>query len=187
VTSAALLALLRTLGLRPDACAGHSFGEVTALHAAGVLDFDAFLRVARRRGELMAEAAREPGAMLAVAGAAETLEHASRSSLARWWSRTRTVRDSSRSRAPRRRSSWRPPGCASGARRHAPAGGDRVPLAARGGLERAVRGLPRRGRLRRAMRAGVLELGGRALRPKTRGRAHLPGASRSPGPSASRR
>jgi malonyl CoA-acyl carrier protein transacylase len=76
VTSAALLALLRRLGLRPNACAGHSFGEVTALHAAGVLDFDSFLRVARRRGELMAEAAREPGAMLAVAGPAESLQGA---------------------------------------------------------------------------------------------------------------
>ena len=30
--------VLRALGVRPDCVAGHSFGEVTALHAAGVLD-----------------------------------------------------------------------------------------------------------------------------------------------------
>ena len=72
-TSAALLALVESLGLRPDAVAGHSFGEVTALHAAGVLGFEDFLRVARRRGELMAAAAEVPGAMLAVAHPAEAL------------------------------------------------------------------------------------------------------------------
>jgi malonyl CoA-acyl carrier protein transacylase len=73
VASAALLAVLRRAGVQPDALAGHSFGEVTALHAAGALDIDSFLRVARRRGELMAEAARQKGAMLAVAGAPEAI------------------------------------------------------------------------------------------------------------------
>ena len=47
---------------------GHSFGEVTALYAAGALDQKAFLHVARKRGELMAEAAAMfPGAMTAIA------------------------------------------------------------------------------------------------------------------------
>jgi acyl transferase domain-containing protein len=73
--SLALLEILRALGLRPDAVAGHSFGEVTALCAAGALSPDDLLRVARRRGELMAEAARAPaaasGAMTSVAAAIE--------------------------------------------------------------------------------------------------------------------
>ena len=33
-TSVAMLALLRDLGLEPDCLGGHSFGEITALHAA---------------------------------------------------------------------------------------------------------------------------------------------------------
>jgi polyketide-type polyunsaturated fatty acid synthase PfaA len=55
--SASLLALLRAVGLKPDCVGGHSFGEVSALFAAGVLDRASFLKVARRRGELMAKAA----------------------------------------------------------------------------------------------------------------------------------
>jgi acyl carrier protein len=62
--------------VKPDVVGGHSFGEVTALHAAGVLDLEAFLRVARRRGELMAEAAEQPGAMLAVAHGRSEIEEA---------------------------------------------------------------------------------------------------------------
>jgi len=65
-TSLSLLGLLDGLGLRADCFAGHSFGEVTALHAAGVLCEEDFLAVARRRGELMAQAAVNPGAMIAV-------------------------------------------------------------------------------------------------------------------------
>lgn len=67
--SAAQLGLLRALALSFAAVAGHSFGEVTALHAAGAIDEATLLRVARRRGELMAQAADRPGAMLAVAAA----------------------------------------------------------------------------------------------------------------------
>jgi len=66
-TSLSLLRLLDGLGLQADCFAGHSFGEVTALHAAGVLSEEDFLAVARRRGELMAQAAVNPGAMIAVA------------------------------------------------------------------------------------------------------------------------
>ncbi len=64
--SLALLAMLDALELRSEACAGHSFGEVTALHAAGVISAGAFVKIARRRGELMAEAAQQPGKMVAV-------------------------------------------------------------------------------------------------------------------------
>ena len=67
-TSASLLALLRLVGVVPDAVLGHSFGEVTALHAAGAFDLPALLRVSRDRGERMAQAASRPGAMLAVVG-----------------------------------------------------------------------------------------------------------------------
>ena len=65
-TSLSLLALMDALGVRPQAVAGHSFGEVTALHAAGVLSESDLLRVARKRGELMAAASELPGAMTAV-------------------------------------------------------------------------------------------------------------------------
>jgi acyl transferase domain-containing protein len=62
----ALLAVLQDLGLGADLCAGHSFGELVALHAAGAFDADALLRMARRRGELMAKYSDEPGAMAAL-------------------------------------------------------------------------------------------------------------------------
>ncbi|WP_437781818.1 SDR family NAD(P)-dependent oxidoreductase [Sorangium sp. So ce1097] len=65
-TSLAHLALLAALGVRADAFAGHSFGEITALHAAGALSAADLLRVARRRGELMGAASSERGAMIAV-------------------------------------------------------------------------------------------------------------------------
>ncbi|MEV4436227.1 SDR family oxidoreductase [Streptomyces sp. NPDC049585] len=66
--SLALLAVLGELGLRPDCTAGHSLGELTALHAAGAYDAAALMRLARRRGELMHDAAAgTPGGMLAVA------------------------------------------------------------------------------------------------------------------------
>lgn len=54
--------------VKPDCVAGHSFGEFVALHAAGVLDEAGLIRLARRRGELMNEAAAKPGAMLAIGG-----------------------------------------------------------------------------------------------------------------------
>ncbi|MHC4830213.1 MAG: beta-ketoacyl synthase N-terminal-like domain-containing protein, partial [Planctomycetota bacterium] len=64
--SLALLGILDQIGVKPTMVGGHSFGEVTALHAAGVLGREDFLKVARKRGELMAEAAALPGAMTVV-------------------------------------------------------------------------------------------------------------------------
>ena len=65
--SAAQLALLGELGLAPDAVAGHSYGEVTALFAAGIYDRKAMLRIARNRGRLMTEAANgRTGGMIAL-------------------------------------------------------------------------------------------------------------------------
>jgi acyl transferase domain-containing protein/NADP-dependent 3-hydroxy acid dehydrogenase YdfG len=68
LTSLATLRLLRHLGLDGDVFGGHSFGEVTALHAAGALDSTAMLQTARKRGELMRDAALTsgPGAMWAI-------------------------------------------------------------------------------------------------------------------------
>jgi acyl transferase domain-containing protein/NADP-dependent 3-hydroxy acid dehydrogenase YdfG/acyl carrier protein len=86
VHSLALLEVLRGLGLRPDCVAGHSFGELVALHAAGVLDAESLLRLARRRGELMREAEDAPGAMLAVmASRAQVEEAMARSGLTDVW------------------------------------------------------------------------------------------------------
>lgn len=50
----------------PDVLAGHSLGEMNALHAAGVMDFETALTIVRRRAELMATA--PAGAMTAVLG-----------------------------------------------------------------------------------------------------------------------
>ncbi|WP_051451991.1 type I polyketide synthase [Actinospica robiniae] len=66
VTCAAQLRLVAQLGLRPDCVAGHSLGELVALAAAGCLDERSLVALARRRGELMRDAADQPGAMLAV-------------------------------------------------------------------------------------------------------------------------
>jgi [acyl-carrier-protein] S-malonyltransferase len=66
---AAACALLCSHGVEPVPVAGHSVGEYAALAAAGALTFEDGLRVVRRRGELMAEAAdRRPGAMAAIIG-----------------------------------------------------------------------------------------------------------------------
>lgn len=65
--SLSLLAILNRLGLKADCAAGHSLGELTALHYAGVFDQQTLLDFAQRRGELMAAASEvAPGAMLAV-------------------------------------------------------------------------------------------------------------------------
>lgn len=78
VTSLALLRLLSDLGVRPDAVAGHSFGELVALHAAGAIDERTLLLAARRRGEVMRDAASSPGVreggMLAVAATQADVE-----------------------------------------------------------------------------------------------------------------
>lgn len=61
------LSLVEQLGLKADMVAGHSFGEILALHYAGVMDWDATLSVAAARGQCMADAAEATsGKMLAV-------------------------------------------------------------------------------------------------------------------------
>lgn len=66
-TEAMVWRILQRFGVKPAAVAGHSFGELPALYAAGVYDFPAFLRLCVRRGCLLAEACDEnPGGMAAV-------------------------------------------------------------------------------------------------------------------------
>ncbi len=55
------------------AFAGHSLGEITAYYAAGVLDFESALKIVIKRGELMADAARQTsGKMAAIIGLSES-------------------------------------------------------------------------------------------------------------------
>ncbi len=72
--SGALLEILRELGISAQHCAGHSFGEIMALRAAGVFDQGTALRIARRRGELMRDASTTPGAMTALGHDRETVQ-----------------------------------------------------------------------------------------------------------------
>ena len=59
---------------QPDAVAGHSLGEYTALVAAGTLTFADALRLVRERAEAMQEAAdAQPGTMAAVLGLDDAL------------------------------------------------------------------------------------------------------------------
>ena len=61
----ASLALLDRFGLRPDLVLGHSFGELSALHAAKVFDQARFRQLASIRGRCMQDCV-EPSAMLAI-------------------------------------------------------------------------------------------------------------------------
>jgi [acyl-carrier-protein] S-malonyltransferase len=59
--------VLRLRGAEAAGAAGHSLGEYSALHLAGVIDERAVLELVRLRGQLMQEAADEqPGAMAAI-------------------------------------------------------------------------------------------------------------------------
>ncbi|HEX3426507.1 MAG TPA: beta-ketoacyl synthase N-terminal-like domain-containing protein, partial [Acidimicrobiales bacterium] len=64
--------LLGDLGVVPDALAGHSYGEMVALSAAGALSPSDLILLSRARAEAMAGSMTDPGAMVAVgAGAAQ--------------------------------------------------------------------------------------------------------------------
>ena len=67
--SVAVYRALEEAGERPDAVAGHSLGEYSALVAAGALQFSDAVQLVRRRGELMQEAVADGvGAMAAILG-----------------------------------------------------------------------------------------------------------------------
>lgn len=53
VVESILADLLRANGQQPDFVAGHSLGEYVALYVAGAFDFEAGLRLVKRRSELM--------------------------------------------------------------------------------------------------------------------------------------
>ncbi|MFD7082378.1 beta-ketoacyl synthase N-terminal-like domain-containing protein, partial [Streptomyces sp. NPDC059918] len=77
--SAGQFAWFRELGFAPEGVIGHSFGELTALWAAGALDDAGFAELARARGLAMAPPAQasadfDPGAMAAVRGELKAVE-----------------------------------------------------------------------------------------------------------------
>jgi len=58
-------AWLNLLSVSANVAVGHSLGEITALHWAGVFDEAALLRIARARGKAMAELGSPTGSMAA--------------------------------------------------------------------------------------------------------------------------
>ncbi|KAI1339087.1 ketoacyl-synt-domain-containing protein [Xylariaceae sp. FL0016] len=74
----ALVALMRSWGIKPAAVAGHSSGEIGAAYAAGILTFEACMAVAYHRGRLIPVLKeRHPqlqGSMMAVGGSKEEFE-----------------------------------------------------------------------------------------------------------------
>lgn len=72
VHSLAVDLLLKKRGTYPEATAGHSLGEYSAVVSAGAMDFADALQVVKVRGEEMSRAGeRAPGAMAAVMGATD--------------------------------------------------------------------------------------------------------------------
>ena len=73
--SLAMLRVCGRFGIVPDVTCGHSFGELTALMAAGWINEAAFMELAFLRGSLMAEAGEQngQGGMLAVKAPLEAL------------------------------------------------------------------------------------------------------------------
>lgn len=70
----ALAKAWKTSGLKADFYAGHSYGEIPALAAAGAFDDDTLILLSQRRGQLLGEAGDlAPGGMLAARSDAKTL------------------------------------------------------------------------------------------------------------------
>ena len=70
--------ILQSAGFKPDFTAGHSFGELTALWAAGVYSDEDFFFLAKSRGKAMAplsDPGFDAGTMLAVKGDIEKLKN----------------------------------------------------------------------------------------------------------------
>jgi len=68
--------VLEHFGVRPDAAAGHSFGELTALCVAGRITPDALAALAHARGRVLARADDGRGGMAAIAAGREEVEAA---------------------------------------------------------------------------------------------------------------
>ncbi|MGW2284519.1 SDR family NAD(P)-dependent oxidoreductase [Streptomyces phaeochromogenes] len=72
-------ALLTAAGVRPDMAAGHSYGELVALCAAGAIAPEALLELsAERAAAILSAVGEDPGTMAAVAAGAEDVEQALR-------------------------------------------------------------------------------------------------------------
>jgi acyl transferase domain-containing protein len=69
------LNLLNLLKVKPSVVGGHSYGEVAALYAAGIIKSqEDLINISRIRGELMAAASKEKGAMTAVLASSKEVE-----------------------------------------------------------------------------------------------------------------
>ncbi|HCE69231.1 MAG TPA: beta-ketoacyl synthase, partial [Geobacter sp.] len=72
--SLAALKILESFGIAPEAVAGHSYGELTALCAAGMFDETVLHELSRLRGRLMGAGGGDKGSMLAVPAPLATVE-----------------------------------------------------------------------------------------------------------------
>jgi enediyne polyketide synthase len=68
------LRVLALLGIEAEAAAGHSLGELTALHWAGAMDEAQVLALAAERGRVMAQASEGGGAMASIAAGPDQVE-----------------------------------------------------------------------------------------------------------------
>jgi acyl transferase domain-containing protein/NAD(P)-dependent dehydrogenase (short-subunit alcohol dehydrogenase family) len=66
--------VLKSFGICADAFAGHSYGELVSLCAAGVYSGDVLARLSRQRGQLMAQGNGDRGGMIAVAADRSAVE-----------------------------------------------------------------------------------------------------------------
>ncbi|MEI7895261.1 MAG: ACP S-malonyltransferase, partial [Myxococcales bacterium] len=74
LVSLAAARALEALGITPNSLAGHSYGELSSLAIARVLDDHTFLRLSEARGRLLGEAGDQaPGAMTAVFAPADVV------------------------------------------------------------------------------------------------------------------
>jgi enediyne polyketide synthase len=73
-SSIAGLRVLSLLGIEATAAAGHSLGELTALHWAGAISESALLALAAARGQIMADASEGGGAMAGIAAGPDKVE-----------------------------------------------------------------------------------------------------------------
>ncbi|MBV8992379.1 MAG: acyltransferase domain-containing protein, partial [Pseudonocardiales bacterium] len=72
IAGLAMHELLTSLGVQPDHLGGHSYGELVALAAAGVLEHAELLELSEARGRvILAAAGADPGTMAAIIGTPE--------------------------------------------------------------------------------------------------------------------
>ncbi len=68
ISGVASAGALATVGVMPDAVAGHSVGAIAAAHVAGAMDFETALAIVDRRGTLMANVFNNDYAMGVICG-----------------------------------------------------------------------------------------------------------------------